>query len=330
MELTVVIPTFNRRRVLERTLERLRDQRTESEYEVVVVDDGSTDGSALAARELAAESSIPMRVLEQSNAGPATARNRGLAAASGSVVLFLGDDMWPRNDLVQRHVAFHRKRPEPEAALLGQVVWARESEPSALMEWLNSSGLQFGYQFIEDPEDVPADFFYTSNVSVKAALVRSESGFDEAFRDAALEDTELGFRLEAAGMRLFYESAAIAEHYHPVDLPGTLERLKKVGRAARVLIARRPEWHWFADWHAPLERGPRTIAKKAVLTAFHAAGVRPQRVRHATWWSLCQEAFQSGLAGDPGRERIDWLERQLRHYAAKDPATLTNALPLGD
>lgn len=326
MELTVVIPTFNRRRVLEETLRRIRDQRTACAYEVVVVDDGSTDGSASSARQIAAGSRIPIHILEQPNSGPATARNRGIAAANGRVILFLGDDMWPREDLVERHVAFHRTNTGPEAALLGQVVWASEATPSALMEWLTSAGIQFSYQFIEDPRAVPPDFFYTSNVSVKTALVRSHGGFDETFPDAALEDTELGLRLGAAGMRLVYESNAIAEHYHPVDLPGTLDRLAKVGRSARLLVARFPNWQWLPAWHAPLHRGPRTLAKEALLTAFHAAGVRPQRVRQATWWLLCQQSFQAGLWGGAEQMHCDWLGRRLRHYAAQDPATWTSGL----
>lgn len=325
IELTVVIPTFNRRHVLEETLKRLRNQRTAYEYDVVVVDDGSTDDSAHTARQIAAESPIPIEILQQSNSGPAAARNRAIAAARGRILLFLGDDMWPRDDLVERHVAFHRANTEPEVALLGQVVWATEARPSPLMEWLSSAGIQFAYQFIDDPKAVSPNFFYTSNVSVKAALVRSQGGFDETFPDAALEDTELGLRLEAVGMRLVYESNAIAEHYHPVDLPDTLDRIAKVGRSARLLVARFPDWHWFPAWHAPPHRGPRTLAKEALLTAFHAAGVRPQRVRHATWWLLCQQSFQAGFCGGREQTRGDWLGRRLRHHAAQDPATWTTA-----
>jgi glycosyltransferase involved in cell wall biosynthesis len=311
---------------LEETLKRIRDQRTAYEYEVVVVDDGSTDGSAHAAGLSAAGSSIPILILQQRNSGPATARNRGIAAAHGEVLLFLGDDMWPRDDLVERHAAFHRINTAPEAALLGQVVWAPEARPSMLMEWLNSAGIQFAYQFIEDPNAVPPNFFYTSNVSVKAAFVRSQGGFDEAFPDAALEDTELGLRLEAAGMRLVYDSNAIAEHYHPVDLPGTLDRIAKVGRSARLLVARFPDWRWFPSWHTPPHRGPRTLTKEAVLTALHAVGVRPPRVRHATWWSLSQQSFQAGFFEGHEQAGRDWLGRQLRHFAERDPATWTSAL----
>jgi GT2 family glycosyltransferase len=326
MDLTVVIPTFNRRPVLEETLRRLAEQRVAYQFEVLVIDDGSTDGSADAARLIAAESPISIRVLRQPNSGPATARNRGIAAAEGETLLFLGDDMWPRPGLIERHGAFHQANPEPEVALLGQVVWAVEARPSPLMEWLNSTGIQFAYQFIEDPTNVSPNFFYTSNVSVKAALVRSQGGFDETFPDAALEDTEFGLRLGEAGMRLVYDRNAIAEHYHPVDLPATLERIAKVGTSARLLLARFPGWHWFPSWHAPPRRGPRTLAKEALLTALHAAGVRPGRVRHATWWSLSQQSFQTALFEGDEQAGSDWLGRRLRHFAARDPATWTSAL----
>lgn len=325
IELTVVIPTFNRRHVLAETLKRLRNQKTAYEYEVVVVDDGSTDDSAHTARQIATESPIPIQILQQSNSGPAAARNRAIAAARGKLLLFLGDDMWPRDDLVERHVSFHRSNPEPEAALLGQVIWAIEACPSPFMEWLISAGIQFAYQFIEDPNAVPANFFYTSNVSVKTTLVRSQHGFDEAFPYAALEDTELGLRLAAAGMKLVYERDAIVEHYHPVDLPATLDRIAKIGESARLLVLRFPNWRWFPGWHAPPRRTLRTLGKKAVLAALHAAGIRPQRMRHSTWWLLCRQSFEAGYWGEEGTGD-DRLGRRLRRYAARDPATWTSAL----
>ena len=321
MELTVVIPTFNRRKVLEQTLRRLAEQQTDTPYEVIVVDDGSTDDTAPFAESLAAELPIPVRVLSQQNSGPASARNKGAALAAGKVLLFLGDDIWARPDLLERHLAFHRSRPDDRTALLGRVVWAPEASPSPFMEWLGTTGLLFAYESIAEPSAVRANMFYTGNVSLKTSFFRSQDGFDEAFADAALEDTELGLRLAAAGMTLVYDADAIGEHYHPLDLADTLRRLSKIGKSARILEARSPGWTWFPTWQDPSRRGPLTLAKEALLTAFHAVGFRPARIRHSTWWLLCQQSFQSGYTTGVAETRTDFIGERLRRYAGRDRAT---------
>ncbi len=316
VDLTVVIPTFNRRDVLAATLDRLAEQKTAFGFETVVVDDGSTDGSAGVARSFAERTPLAVTVLGQPNSGPAAARNRGLAAARGRVCLFLGDDTWPRPDLVDRHCAFHRQRPEPEAALLGLVVWAAECAPSPFMEWLGSEGIQFGFGQIRDHERLPGSFFYTSNVSVKTEFVRTHGGFDEAFRAAAFEDIDLGLRLERAGMRLAYEPEAIVEHFHPTDLPGSLWRVRRAGRWARLLVERNP------DWPVPRRPGGRHQLKGAALTVLVAAGVRIPSVRTAVWRFLCHEAYREGYwdvpAAGPRPLRIG---AALARRAAADPAT---------
>jgi glycosyltransferase involved in cell wall biosynthesis len=325
MELTVVIPTFNRWTVLEETLRRLSSQQTEAEFEVIVVDDGSNDSTTGFAESFAGTAAIPIRILSQSNMGPAAARNKGVAAAAGEILLFLGDDIWPRSDLVERHSSFHRRNPDLEIGLLGQVVWADEASPSPLMHWLTSAGIQFAYEYIEDPDSVPSSFFYTANVSLKTSFFRSQNGFDEAFPDAALEDTELALRLAAAGMKLRYDPGAIGEHYHPVDLIGTLDRMSKIGKSARLLVERAPDWTWFPAWHAPPRRDPQTLTKEMVLAISHAGGIRPRRVRHATWWLLCEQAFRTAYSNVPEGSRAGWIERRLVSYAARDRATRTDA-----
>ncbi len=314
VDLTVVIPTFNRRDILAAALERLAEQTTAFAFEVVVVDDGSTDGSADVARSFAARTPLAVTVLEQPNSGPATARNRGIAAARTRVCLFLGDDMWARPDLVDRHGAFHRQRPEPEAALLGHVVWAAECAPSPFMEWFGSE--QFGFGQIRDPEQLAGSFFFTSNVSVKTEFVRAHDGFDEAFRAAAMEDIDLGLRLKRAGMRLAYDPEAIVEHFHPTDLLAALERVRGWGHWTRLLVERNP------GWPAPRRPGGRHRLKAAALTVLTAAGVRISTVRTTSWRFLCHEAYREGYwdvpAAGPRPLRIGGA---LARRAAADPAT---------
>jgi len=182
-QLSVIIPTRNRVGILMETFTRLIEQETEVRFEVVVVDDGSTDATVASARSLAERAPVPITVLQHDARGPAAARNAGIAAARGTACLFMGDDTWAQADLVDRHGRWHRLRPEPEMALLGHVEWAAASRPTAFMDWLNS-GLQFDFDQIDDPDNVRGSCFYTANVSAKRSFLLASGGFDEGFPHA--------------------------------------------------------------------------------------------------------------------------------------------------
>jgi hypothetical protein len=283
---------------------------------VIVVDDGSQDNTSLTMRELARDLAVELRLERQEASGPAAARNRGLQAARGAVCLFLGDDTWPRAGLLRRHVAFHESHPEPGAALLGRVTWAPEARPTPFMRWIERSGIQFAYPVHGAGSGLPGRFFYTANVSVKRAYVLAHGGFDESFRHAASEDTELGMRLERAGLALAYDPMALAEHFHPVDLPTTVRRMRVVGASTALLVER-------VAGHPALRRpGGRHRVKAAALTALVATGLRPTGLRHATWKFLCHEAHREGFwVVEPPADGGLAIGRRLLELAARDPAT---------
>jgi GT2 family glycosyltransferase len=298
VELSVVIPSRDREAVLDETLRRLLEQAAELPVELIVVYDGPAAGPRAAWR-LAPGSPVPLRVAEEPPRGPAAARNRGLALARGAASLMLGDDLWALPGLLERHLEFHRENPEDAAALLGLVEPAPPLDRSPFVRWLHTAGVQFGYGDLT-PGEVPPSCFWTANVSAKTSLLRAVGGFDEAFTDAACEDTELGLRLAGAGMRLRYDAAAAALHYHPTDLPRTLERMARVGRAFRLLGERAPELEM------PRRPGPRHRAKAAALTALAATGLGSGGTREATWRFLCDEAQREAFWGlEPGEGR--WL-----------------------
>jgi GT2 family glycosyltransferase len=278
VELSVVIPSRQREQVLSETLRRLCEQAAGAPVEVIVVYDGPSPERRIAV-ETAGATAVPLRVAEQEPLGPAAARNRGLAMAEGGAVLFLGDDAWPGEGLLDHHLSFHRDHPEREAALLGRVDPAPPLDRSEFVRWLHSDGVQFGYGELA-PGEVPATCFWTANVSAKADLVRAAGGFDEDFAEAACEDAELGLRLAGAGMRLVYDPAALALHYHPTDLGATLQRLRRVGRAYRVLERKAPELPM------PSRPGAKHRLKAAALTPLANLGLQ----RETAWRFLCDEA----------------------------------------
>ena len=199
---SVVIPTFERPDTLCRVLDALGLQRQPQPFEVIVVDDGSRDATA---ELLAAYQPVyPLRVRHQENAGPAAARNRGVRESSGDWILFLGDDTVPEPELLAVHARAHAAPDGERIAVLGYTTWPRERRVSPFLHHINEYGLQFGYGLIEDPESVPFNFFYTSNISLARAALLDVGLFDTTFPNAAWEDIEIAYRMTRRGLRIVF------------------------------------------------------------------------------------------------------------------------------
>jgi glycosyltransferase involved in cell wall biosynthesis len=249
VRISVVIPTFNRVADLKRTLAALESERSALPFgvEIVVVDDGSLDGTGPYLAEWTGRTP-GTKVLSQANAGPARARNRGAAAATGELVLFLGDDTIPEPGFLSVHERAHRLGGPGPLAVLGYTTWDEERmRVTPFLTHLNENGTQFGYSIIPDPDDVPFNFFYTSNVSVPRGSFLVLGGFDEEFPYAAWEDVEFAYRASRAtpALRMVYRPSARTRHYHPTTLPSFRRRQRKAGEAAATFARKHPELsHW--------------------------------------------------------------------------------------
>ncbi len=241
-EVSVVVPTYNRMDVLPEVLAALEGQQGAPPFEILVVDDGSTDATPdfLLSRE-ASGGSIPFRQLRQENQGPAAARNAGVEAAAAPWVAFLGDDTVPAPGWLAAHRAAHRRRgDDPLHAVIGYTGWHPRMRLNPFLRYINEQGLQFGYALIDDPEDVPFNFFYTSNLSLSRELLRAEP-FDLRFPYPAWEDIEVAYRMKKKGLRLTYERRATVAHDHPTDLGRFSLRQEKAGYCGVVFYRLHPE-----------------------------------------------------------------------------------------
>jgi GT2 family glycosyltransferase/radical SAM superfamily enzyme YgiQ (UPF0313 family) len=243
--LSVVIPTYNRRAILRKTLLAFASQTlAHDQFEVIVVDDGSSDDTGEMVRRF--KSSFALRLESQSHQGANAARNRGIRAAKGAVIVITGDDMVPEPRFLEAHLAFHRQHPAETDAMLGFIDWSPEITVTPFMRYLVSpeGGQQFAFHEVKEGK---ADFrlFYTSNVSLKRGFLQNQPAlFDTDFTYPAYDDTELGYRLAKQGMQLHHNALAVTCHHHEMTVEGFIERQRKAGHMA-VLLARK---------HPPLDR----------------------------------------------------------------------------
>lgn len=241
-ELSILLPTYNRVDALQCTLAALESQPLpKASFEIIIVDDGSTDQTPEKLHEFAKASSIGLSyAILKKNGGPARARNIGLEMCRGEIILIIGDDIEPCSDLLGQHLKFHRQNPDKKYALLGKVVFPDALRPNAFMRWLEKGGQRyfFNYDTLEPHQQADAMFFYTCNVSVKSSLLAKSGWFDESFPYASHEDLELGCRLGNVGMKLVYAPHALGYHWHMLSVGGIARRVYLMGYSAHLFWRR--------------------------------------------------------------------------------------------
>ena len=183
--------------------------------------------------------------------------------ARGRIVLFLGDDTVPEPPLLAVHGKAHGEPRTHPIAVLGYTTWPRDLRVSPFLHQINEYGLQFGYGLIRDPEQVPFNFFYTSNVSLPRELLLEAGLFDTSFPHAAWEDIEVAYRLMQRGMRMLYRPEAVARHHHDITFASFRRRQEKAGEAAAIFYRKHPELGDFlAVPQAKLLPERRTLAER--------------------------------------------------------------------
>ena len=219
--LSVVVATYNRVETLRVTLERLATQTlSKDRYEVIVVDDGSPDGTAEMVREHVDRYPVPLTYLQHQNRGPGYSENRGIRAAKGPLILLIADDIHPLPDMLQEHYDAHAQHPETHVAVAGKVVQSPDLPRTVFLKNWDP----FGYRKLGDAQELSYLNFWAANVSFKKAFGMTHGLFIER-RAAAHEDTELGWRLwRHGGMKLLYRPKALAHHYHLETLDSAMKR----------------------------------------------------------------------------------------------------------
>jgi GT2 family glycosyltransferase len=232
---SVIIPTFNRRSVVTECLCALvRQDCLPDRFEVIVVDDGSGDGTAQAVAVQASASTPHIVLVRQPNSGANAARNKGISLARGAILVFLNDDSIAAPGLVAEHIRMHTRYPEQNVAILGALYDSPALAPSIFND------LHRDPRFDRLPEGADLDWrsFYTYNVSLKAELLQDDR-FNPGLRWH--EDVELGQRLARRGLRICFAPMAIAYHQHAMSETGYLATAEREGVALAAWYQSMPE-----------------------------------------------------------------------------------------
>lgn len=209
---SVIVPTFNAASTLRDCLDALFTQSVQREmYEVVVVDDGSIDGTEQIAR------GYPVRFFKQQHAGPASARNRGAREAVGDFLLFTDADCIPAQSWIADLV-----RPletDPSVAAAKGVYRTRQRSLIARF-----AQVEFEEKFAALRRHHFIDFIDTYSAVFRRGPFWECGAFDPSFRSASNEDTQLSFNLAARGYHLVFAENAIVYHRHSDSLLAYLRR----------------------------------------------------------------------------------------------------------
>jgi glycosyltransferase involved in cell wall biosynthesis len=206
--LSVVVPTYNRRDGLERLLRGLAVQTYPADqFEVVVVNDGSTDGTSALLRQI--ETPYRLHALDQANAGPAAARNLGYQQAEGRIVVFLDDDVLPSPGLLAAHAA--AQEGVDDLIVVGPMSPPTDWQRSVWVRWEERQLLKQYDAMASGRYPCTPRQFYTGNASAPRSMLEAAGGFDDRFKRA--EDVELAFRLWSMGARFLFEPRADVLHY---------------------------------------------------------------------------------------------------------------------
>jgi glycosyltransferase involved in cell wall biosynthesis len=237
LNLSVIIPTFDRAQDLRRCLQSVMAQSVppDAGVEILVVSDGGTPEIETVCREFHA-APFSLRYERLPKRGPAAARNWAIDHSSGGILLFLNDDVALEPNHFAEHLRAHAQRPGH--AVRGNTRWHPDVLRTPFMQWVAQTSLF--YHLITDPMDIGYEYFHTLDLSIDRRWLR-EDRFSEDFLEPSLEDTELGVRLAKKGLKMAFNPRAFSYHYHYYEPEGFLRKARMNGRSAALLVAKHPE-----------------------------------------------------------------------------------------
>jgi glycosyltransferase involved in cell wall biosynthesis len=225
--ISVIIPAYNASRIIGDCIAALKGQ-TFRDFETIVVDDGSTDGTAEAARKTGA------KVIIQKHAGPAVARNLGVKECKGSIVVFTDADCIPDPKWLENML-----KPFADQTVAGAAGTYKTKNSESLTARFTGYEIELRHERMKKFERI--DFIGTYSAAYRKDIFLKFGGFDENFRAASGEDSELSFKIAKAGHKLVFASDAFVWHRHPNSVGKYLKQKFNRGYWRVALYKKHPE-----------------------------------------------------------------------------------------
>lgn len=249
MKISVIIPTYNGAHRILNVLRSLEKQSV-MPNEVVVVIDGSTDGTA---EKLHKEQfNLPgFKIIEQENKGRAMVRNRGAKEASGELLLFIDDDMIAPQDWVKNHVDHHYQHDQ--SILTGKLDSVEKDFTTDFISFRYKKHLRWAVQNEHEQAESYKQmhpYITANNLSMHSGVFWKLEGFDERLRDA--EDYDMARRAMEGGIDVYFSNKAVNWNNDQENITcfKTIKRYREYGHAQRILKELKPELYGSAHKYA--------------------------------------------------------------------------------
>lgn len=249
---SVVVPAYNSEKTIARCIDALLRQTCPVDtYEVIVIDDGSTDATA----EIAM--SYPVRYYHKQNGGPASARNMGVREATGEIVLFTDADCVATESWIEEML---RPFTDPQVSAVKGAYRTNQRQLTARF-----AQIEFEERFAMLRKSASIDMIDTYAAAFRTSVFTGAGGFDESFPVANNEDTDLSYKLSAAGHKMVFNGNAIVYHLnHPASV-GRYGRIKFLRGYWRMVVYKRYPDKMIKDTYTPQS------LKIQILTLFGGA-----------------------------------------------------------
>lgn len=243
------MPVYNGEDVIARCLDGLARQGLDTgSFEIIVVNDGSTDGTEQQVSAWAdAHPDVTVRIRSQQNSGPATARNAGARVAQGEFLLFTDADCVPARGWIKAFLSAFDGDGKPDA-IMGAYL-CEQVAPAAQFAQLEFEE-RYARMAAQIAKGESLDFVATYSAAYRRSAFMAVGGFDRSFRKANNEDVEFSYRLSERGYRIAFVPEARVVHEH--DSSWKAYALTKVGRGYwRMAVYRKHPGKGLRDSYTP-------------------------------------------------------------------------------
>lgn len=236
--ISVIIPSFNSEKTIEKTIQSILTQKTKEKIELIIVDDASTDNTI---SEIKKFKNIIL-IQQKKNSGPAKARNLGAKKAKGEIIVFIDSDCVPEKNWLEEMV-----KPFENPEVVG-VQGAYKTKQKSVTAKFVQIEIEDRYDLMKKKDFI--DFIGSYSAGYRKKTFLEFKGFNESFPIASGEDPELSYRMEKKGLKLKFNPNAVVYHFHPESLMKYL-KTKFFRGYWRILIYKHHKSKMFKDSYTP-------------------------------------------------------------------------------